>query len=76
MSARDVELRTAAPARQLARASAKAAAARAELDAAIVVARAAGMPLRRVAELTGLSPEWVRRIAAGTARRSAVPDRN
>ena len=38
--------------------------ARAELDDALVAARAVGLPLRDLAEASGLSKEWVRRIAA------------
>lgn len=55
--------------RRLARAAARNAAARAELETAIKEARNAGMPLRAISAQAGLSPEWVRRIAEGTARR-------
>lgn len=54
--------------RRLERAAAKHAAARVELEAAIADARDAGMTVRAVAAATGFSPEWVRRIAEGTAR--------
>lgn len=61
---------TAAAERSVQRAAAKHAAARAELEEAIQSGREAGLPLRRIAALSGLSPEWVRRIAAGTAGRT------
>ncbi len=50
---------------KVARAARKAASAREDLDTAIREARAAGLPLRTIAKAAGLSPEWVRRIAAG-----------
>lgn len=48
---------------KVARAAAKAAHWRAELEAAIRDARAAGVPLRTIAEAANLSHEHVRRIA-------------
>jgi len=50
--------------RRVERAAAKHAAARAELDAALADGRAAGLSLRELAVASGLSKEWVRRIAA------------
>ncbi len=55
--------------KRLRRAAARSVAARAELDEQIRAARAAGMPVRQIAPLVGLSPEWVRQIGAGTASR-------
>lgn len=52
---------------KVARAAAKAAQARQDLDTAIREARAAGLSLRTIATAAGLSPEWVRRIAAESA---------
>jgi len=52
-------------------AAARAAAARQEFDAAIREARDAGESLRAIAAVAGLSPEWVRRIAAGTEQVSS-----
>jgi hypothetical protein len=62
---------TTTPDKALRRAAAKHAAARAALDQEIRTARDAGMPLRAIATATGLSPEWVRRIVAGTATKAA-----
>jgi hypothetical protein len=50
------------------RAAAKAAKARAELEAAMIAASSAGVALRPIAQAAGMSPEWTRRIIAGTAR--------
>jgi len=52
------------PEQKVARAARKAASARQELDDAIREARAEGLPLRTIAKAAGLSPEWVRKIAA------------
>lgn len=46
------------------RAADKAASSRQALEQAIREARAAGVPLRTIAEAANLSPEWVRRIAS------------
>lgn len=48
---------------KVARAAAKAASARQDLDAAIRQAREEGLSLRTIAKAAGLSPEWIRRIA-------------
>lgn len=48
---------------KVAKAAAKSAAARQELDAAIRAARAEGVPLRALATAANLSPEWVRKIS-------------
>jgi len=61
---------TATPEKALRRAAARHTAARADLDEQIRTARAAGMPLRAIADAVGLSPEWVRRIVAGTATKA------
>jgi hypothetical protein len=53
------------PEQKVARAARKAASARQELDTAIREARAEGLSLRSIAKAADLSPEWVRRIAAG-----------
>ena len=52
------------PEQKVANAASKAALARQRLDDAIREAKAAGLPLRTIAKAAGLSPEWVRRIAA------------
>ena len=54
------------PLEEVEAAAADSATARARLDTAIRAARAAGLPLRAIASAAGLSPEWVRRIAADT----------
>jgi hypothetical protein len=48
----------------VAAAAERSAAAREHLDAVIRDARSAGLPLRTIAKAAGLSPEWVRKIAA------------
>ena len=49
---------------KVAKAAEKATLAREALDDAIYEARAAGLPLRTIAKAAGLSPEWIRQIAA------------
>ncbi len=55
------------PAQKVVRAARKAASARQQMEAAIREARAAGLPLRTVAEAAGVSYETVRRIAGGAS---------
>lgn len=54
---------TPAELRQVQKAADKAASARTTLHAAIIAARAAGVPLRTIADAAGMSHEQVRRIA-------------
>lgn len=53
--------------RRVERAKAKADSARAELDAAIVDGRTAGLSLRDLAGASGFAVEWVRRISTREA---------
>jgi hypothetical protein len=57
---------------RLVRAASKATAAREALEREIREAAVAGMSLRQIAPLVGLSREWTRRIASGTARKEAA----
>jgi len=68
VSAREVLARAELERRRVERAARAFDVARVELDDAIVAGRHAGLTFRDLADATGLSPEWVRRIAAGTAR--------
>jgi hypothetical protein len=53
--------------RRVERAKSKSDAARAELDAAIVAGRGAGLSLRDLAGASGFAVEWVRRISTRAA---------
>lgn len=55
---------TPAELKRVQRAAAKADRARAELEAAMQAASAAGQPLRPIAAAAGLSVEWTRRLVA------------
>ena len=55
--------------KRIKRQAARVAAERAKLDALIVEARRENKTLRDIAEAADLSPEWVRRISEGTAKR-------
>lgn len=52
------------PERKVARAAHRSQMSRLQLDIAIREARAEGLSLRTIAKAAGLSPEWVRKIAA------------
>jgi hypothetical protein len=62
--ARAVVARADVSLKRVTRAAAKAARARAELEAAMREARAAGVALRPLAEASGLSVEWTRRLTS------------
>lgn len=53
--------------KRIKRQAARVAAENAKLDALIAEGRQNGKTLREIAEAANLSPEWVRRIAEGTA---------
>jgi len=55
--------------RRVQQAASKHEAARVQLEDAMRAASAAGHSLRAISAAAGMSPEWVRRIIAGTARK-------